>query len=112
MQHVSQTQIFESTRLVQRLCAAEAVSSDCVPRCRRRCLSSQLPEAVRPLHLSQMWAQVLQPLLLPIRGGRCSVYTAAYVHHTYMAVMNERLKCNIMCCTFLCTCAQVYVRLQ
>ena len=90
MQHVSQTQIFKSTRLVQRLCAAEAVSSDCVPRFRRR-LSAQLPEAVRPLHLSQMWAQVLQPLLLPIRGERCSVYTAAYVHHTYMAVMNECL---------------------
>ena len=78
----------ESTRLVQRLCAAEAVSSDCVPRCRRRCLSSQLPEAVRPLHLSQMWAQVLQSLLLPIRGERCSVYIRSYLHHTYMVIMN------------------------
>ena len=53
------TQICESTRLVQRSCVAEAVSSDCVPRCRRRSLSLQLPEAVRPLHLSQMWDQVL-----------------------------------------------------
>ena len=63
------TQIFESTRIVQRSCVAEAVSSDFVPCCRRR-LSTQLPEAVRPLHLSQMWTQVLQSLLLPIRGER------------------------------------------
>ena len=98
LQHVRYTQTCESTHLVQRLCAAEAVSSDCVPRCRRAvvvvvCSRMQLPEAVRPLHLSQMWAQVLQPPLLPIRGERCSVYIlCSYIHNT-----------SEMCSTYVCT---------
>ena len=62
------TQLRESTRLLQRVCVAGSVSNDCATLS----LSLvQVSEAVRSLHLSQVWAQVLQPLLLQIRGERC-----------------------------------------